>query len=122
MSNFLLGEDAWSKYPAGALIGTQRQNVLRAISDVDHGGDTRVQEARERFHTIDPHTAVAAVVAGSEARPAFLTHEAAPKILQATFQSLPVVVDDISHARSPLTAIEAMRAGSVGRCGAVRRN
>jgi hypothetical protein len=38
--------------------------------------------------------------ASSEARPALLTDQAVPKILQATLQSLPVLVDDISHDRS----------------------
>lgn len=52
----------------------------------------------------------------SEGRPALIDHEAVPKILQATLQSLPVVVDEISHARSPLTVNRAyaVRVAAVG--------
>lgn len=69
-----------------------------------------------------PRRSVFFSATSSEARPALLTYEVVPKILQATLQSLPVVVDDISHARSPLIAREVRRAGSVGRCGAVRQS
>src|SRR5215469_11167124 len=47
-------EDTRREYAAGALIGTKRQDVLRAVADVDHGGDAGVKKARERLESLLP--------------------------------------------------------------------
>ena len=72
-------------------IGGSLRESLEAI-----GGDM----ARGRQHDRRERCVMVFFAASSEARPALLTDQAVPKILQATLQSLPVLVDDISHDRS----------------------
>ena len=72
-------------------IGGSLRESLEAI-----GGDM----ARGRHHDRRERCVMVFFAASSEARPALLTDQAVPKILQATLQSLPVLVDDISHDRS----------------------